>query len=88
MIPDRTKLCTINLQAEGKPDRTVPRWVNSSPSVFQSHSLGSGLPIKGKMEDLESMWIIWTPGAVFSQLTQYLRQIFAFILSECIGKCG
>ena len=86
--PGRTKLCRINLQAEGKSDRIVPKRVNSSLSVFQSHSLGSGLLIKGKMEDLASMWIIRTPGAVFSQLTKYLRQIFAFILSECIGQCG
>lgn len=88
MKADRTKLCRINLQAEGKLDRIVPKWVNSSPSVFRSHSLGSGLPIKGRMEDLASMRLIRTPGAVFSQLTKYLRQIFAFILSECIGKCG
>lgn len=80
--PGRTKLCRINLQAKGKSDRIMPKQVNSSLSVFQSHSLGSGVLIKGKMEDLASMWIIRTP------LTKYLRKIFAFILSECIGQCG
>lgn len=53
MVPDRTKLCTINLQAEGKPDRTVPRRVN-----FQSKRVPKSQPWVRATNQSEK-WKIW-----------------------------